>query len=83
MTKLVIPKRIEEVKQIEEIQIIGDLYFRWITDALLPTDDFLLIKHMDRLKLMKEREDLYMYQKNWQVAQMNLPDNPAKDSTDI
>lgn len=81
MTKLVIPKRPQEIKQLEEMEIIGDLYFRWITDALLPTDDFLLITHMDRLKLMKEREDLYMYQKNWKVDQMNL--KSTKDSTDI
>jgi hypothetical protein len=80
MTKLVIPKRIEEVKQIEEIQIIGDLYFRWITDALLPTDDFLLIEHMDKLKQMKAREDLYMRQLNWKVDQMNL--KSTKHNTD-
>jgi hypothetical protein len=72
MTKLVIPKRIEEIKQVKEIEMIGDLYFRWITNALLPTDDFLLIEHMDRLKQMKEREDLYMRQLNWKVDQMNL-----------
>ena len=66
------PRTPEQLEIVKELNMINELYVRWTTGKLLPEDDFLLIKHIDRLQHIREQENFHMRHINWKVDQMNL-----------
>lgn len=84
--KLIIPARIFKSPQQElvdlEIRNIHDLYIRWVTNTLLPQDDFVLIQNMTELLEMKQRSEEQalwrMRHLDWKVEQMNLNPPPEE-----
>ena len=75
-----VPKTPEQIELHKEITLLNDLYIRWVTNTLLPEDDFLLITHMDQLKLIKEREDLYYHQMQWKMAEFTRNSTPRNEN---
>jgi len=65
----------------DDIRMINELYFRWSTNQLLPTDTLLIMQHQERLETMRARaeweEQFRMDHLNWKVDQMNL--KPSED----
>lgn len=63
-------------KTTKQVNLINDLYIRWVSNTLAPEDDLLLIQYADCLEQIKDRADQQansrMKQLNWKVAQMNL-----------
>jgi len=72
------PRTPEQIALASEMNMISELYIRWTTGKLLPTDDFLMIKYIDRLEHIREQENFHMRHINWKVDQMNL-NNPKEE----
>ena len=58
--KLSIPSRHktpEQQVQYQETLIINELYVRWINNQLVPGDEFLVIRYLDKLEEIKQQSE--------------------------
>lgn len=86
--KLSIPTRDlspEAIKRREELELINELYVRWVNNNLLPEDDFLLLQYRERLDYIKANADYIMNfhreHNDWKQQEMNQTIPIDKDIT--
>jgi hypothetical protein len=76
--KLSIPSRNrtpEDQARYDDLMMINELYVRWVNKIYKQGDEFLIIKHIDRLEDIKAqaewRERQQTYKMEWQSEQFN------------